>query len=303
MPAAANASDPRPDEWAKARSTIDAADEHLSDLRKYGLSFIATLLTAQGITEVSVGQPNAYITPSVKLGITIASLLLILAMVVIERVDRSIQRAAALRAVVLERELGMELTEDIAALYRRYNVDAWVNVLYAMFVLAAGGLGAAILNPTALNFAWETWADFLATTIVLVLVLVIGFHRPDRLIDWSLDRYRVVKGTPVVLTLTNISPAILYGKPEDDLWKVDRVVHTKGLCHEWKDGPAEIGAGESKSWVIDTGKLTEGAFDLVVRRTDQSIWWFTKRVELNTSVVLPVQLVVTNPPPAAAHHP
>lgn len=262
----AAATDYRLDEWKEARSVVDAADTRLTDLRKYGLTFVAGLLTAQGLTEIAVGTPVSFVTPIVKLGITVVSLLIICMMVAIEKVNLPLQRAAALRASVIERQLGLKLTQEITEIYDWYKVWRWVFVLYLIFVVSVGLFGLALLMPISFNLSWEIFVEILALASAVLFVTIEWLHAPKtRLTDWSLDRYRCKQGDPpLLLMVTNFTGYRLDAATGFVLWRVEGTPPKVTLNGSWKEDDKPIGNGESRLWTIDTSDLPVGSYYLWV---------------------------------------
>ena len=284
--------DLRPQEWSQARATVQSVDTTLTDLRKYGLSFVAGLLTAQGLTEVAGSPTSSYVPYSVKLAIIVVSLLLILAMVAIERVNRAVQRAAAYRARSLERHLGMELTDDIANFYEAYSVLDWIDFLYLLFIVATGALGLAILNAGAWSWNWATICDIVATGAALGMVFVIGPRRKDEVIDWTLDRYRCNQGDRLTILATNFSSLTVKASAGDAVWSVEGLPEDKGKKGVWRNDDQGIPPNGTRVWILTTGDLEPGVYPFRIMVRVGKIPRGAKELKLDHDVTLPRPLVV-----------
>lgn len=195
------------DEWKTARDVLDKTDDNLHDLRKYGFTFVTALLTAQSILipASSSSTSNAVVAqPVVKLAVFGVTLVLIIALQVIDRNYLVLQQAAATRALVLERTLNLELTEVISLRYSLGHVRRNVGVIYGLFVV-----GVAILGSVALS------SDSRLIAVLLLFAVVAGFfiYKAEQLSypygigDWSVNRLECSPGDEVEITLTNICQA------------------------------------------------------------------------------------------------
>jgi hypothetical protein len=176
----------------------------LASLRQYGFTFVAALLSAQGLIDFPPTGASTFVPAPVKLAIVLASLALIGAIYVSDNHLRSIQRDVALRAQEIERGFGMELTESVSPRVTRFSAGS-IEVIYYLLAVAAGGLGAAAVSPTSISQnSWLLVADIVATAAVVGVIRIVGFlHIRLRQVAWSLDRYRCVKGDVIAVTLTN----------------------------------------------------------------------------------------------------
>lgn len=304
-------SDPRLEEWQQARTTIEAVDVRLSDLRKYGLSFISALLAVQGLTEV--GGPSGFVPPWIKLVIIIVTMVLIVSVALIDRLNRVTQKAAALRARVLERQLGLKLTHDITRVYAEERVNWTVEGLYLSMIVAAGALGFGVLNPTAWNWAWESYADIFATVGAgLAMGFAVPFGQKVRLVDWSLDHIRCVQGDELELWVTNLSGQHLRAADDLTLWEVEGADPSAHLFRKASDAgkvflevdgsKVFLHADESKVWRIPTQSLKPGVHKLFVARPPLNGTSGSEPVYLALDQELPIRLVVhkqekPKPPP------
>jgi hypothetical protein len=130
-------------EWQTARALLAAYDDNLHDLRKYGFTFLTALLATESILLPSVGvsSTSGGLPDIVKLGVFVVTLLLVFALHLIDQNYLVFENAAATRALVLERELNIELTEIIADRYEAINVPRRVFNVYLVFALGVLVLG------------------------------------------------------------------------------------------------------------------------------------------------------------------
>lgn len=125
-------------EWEIARGVLEFFDDKLHDLRKYGFSFVTALLTAEGVLETSEG---ASASAGIKFAVFFVTLILILALHLIDRNYVVFQRAATTRALVLERKLNIELSDIITDRYRIEQVNGCVAAVYILFTFGVLVLG------------------------------------------------------------------------------------------------------------------------------------------------------------------
>jgi hypothetical protein len=126
-------------EWVKARDLLQFFDGQLHDLRKFGFSFVTALMTADGLllsSSLSVNTPGL-----IKFGVFVVTALLILAIHLLDKNYLVLQEAADLRAVVLERNLNIELSSAITDRYHQNNINLFVMWIYIIFELSVVLLG------------------------------------------------------------------------------------------------------------------------------------------------------------------
>ncbi len=174
------------EEWKEARGIIDKIDDRLNDLRKYGLTFVSGLLTAQALIDSSQPGSSTYVSPGVKLAVIFASLVLICALYVIEIINRQIQHATASRAKEIERNHHMGLTRAISKAFSIYHVTRSLDFLYAMMVGAAGILGFYVVGGGTPALDSLTTVEIGGT--VAAEVFVISVHIADWLTTRKFDR-------------------------------------------------------------------------------------------------------------------
>jgi hypothetical protein len=147
------------DEWKEARTVVDNADSQLSSLRQYGFTIVSSLLAAQGLIEFPLATSSQTVPDPVKFAILIATDFLVLGLFDLDLRTRTIQRAAAHRACMLEGKDG--LTRLVSRAYKPHPHTTSVDVLYLTFILATTILGVAVLAPS----------PFTVTTTFVVLVV------------------------------------------------------------------------------------------------------------------------------------
>jgi len=223
-----------PKEWDTARAILSKTDDRLFDLRKYGFTFIAALLTAESLLlpytdtlNTIVGEPPTRLfwdpvnlPDALKFAVLFANLLLIIAVVVIDRNFIIIQKAAASRARVLERTLNLELTEVITHRYRSAKVEWWVTGLYSFFVSIVLTLGFFVFS--------ENLPLFLVLLIcgIITIFVIVGIRTSMNIeykygpIDFTLDRLHCTKGDKVAITVTNLEKEDIIIEPTDCLMSV-----------------------------------------------------------------------------------
>lgn len=155
-------------EWEAARDVLAKFDDRRHDIRKYGISFVAGLLTAQSFIAES-----ASITHLVKLAIVASTMVLIFSLRLTEKDYETYQVAAALRAVTIEPSLHYDLTGSITREYEHDQTWRLVDLTYVGLTGVAGILGYFLLSPTlALNGA--AIVDIIAAIITGALILSLG---------------------------------------------------------------------------------------------------------------------------------
>ncbi len=198
-------------EWTVARQTISEFDGRLHDLWKYGFSFLTALLAAESIlipAPVAESMGEIYLPNLVKMGVLLVTLVLILAIGLIDRNYQLFIKALVQRALILERALNIELTETISIRYKGAKVQWFREMLYVLF---AGGiviLGYAILWPDYL-FYWVVLAAIGVALAIVAMMNRLDLHYPhhDQMIDWSLDRNQCRQGDDVAIVITNLNTA------------------------------------------------------------------------------------------------
>jgi len=192
------------DEWKTARETIGTYDDRIHDIRKYGISFITALLTAQSLLTAS----TTIFEDNVKIGILLVTLVLLVTLRQMERVYQLRQKAVALRAVILERALNIELTETITERSKSFHMTWRISLIYISFAVADFVLGLAVMKSLAYKVALGDLTVLASSVIGLVGLEEIDLTWGDRGEegDWTMDRLLCNDGRPLKITLTNMSP-------------------------------------------------------------------------------------------------
>jgi hypothetical protein len=192
-------------EWEKARGVLQFFDDKLHDLRKYGFSFITTLLTAQGFL-LSSKLPGDVPVPT-KFVMFCVTLILILALYIIDKNYTVVQRAAKTRALVLEKKLNIELSEIITDRYRIEHINRDVLIVYGSFMLSVLFLGCFSLG------------DEYKYSVILVLIAALATILAYRLSsvykykysyseDWTISPLECSVEGVVKITLNNLGDSV-----------------------------------------------------------------------------------------------
>jgi hypothetical protein len=193
-------------EWNTARGILKDTDEHLHDLRKYGFTFVTALLTAESFLIPSKSPDpisGTILPPEIKIAVLGVTLVLIIALQLMDRYYQVLQDAAATRALVLERALNLELTEVITLRFNRYHVKRYAIAIYGLFVFGVVVLGWAVLFPIwylmaiLLVVAFATWGS---------VFRLVSLKYPYGAGDWTIDRLECSPGEEIRITLTNLCP-------------------------------------------------------------------------------------------------
>ena len=145
-------------------STIDG-----TRFRKYGVSFVAGLLTAQAI----IGGSTSSITHGVKFAVLMVTFVLIVAMRLAEEDYQHFIRAAVYRATELEESLQFQLTERIKEGYASAKDILYLDAVYSFMAIAAGIFGYFLLAPNLVTNRAAT-ADIVATVLGVAIILYVG---------------------------------------------------------------------------------------------------------------------------------
>src|SRR2546430_9815160 len=190
--------DNRLEEWKAAREGLTKFDDRIHDLRKYGFSVVTTLLTVSGFLSTT---GTTQVGDQVRVTVTAAIMLLIVALRYMERNYQMFQRATAIRARILERSLNLELTDKISAWYSRGKL--WhADFVYTFFAIAAFfvGLSATVSSLYRLSLAIPMLLTFLA-----LLAMQQYLDLDKGYVDLSINRLQCNVGETVAFTLTNLS--------------------------------------------------------------------------------------------------
>jgi hypothetical protein len=154
-------------EWKMARGVVAKMDGTISGLRKYGFTFITAILAADSILGQGTEMAPYTVSPPVKLGVMLSTLVLISALYATDRFYRIIQTGARYDAERLEDRLGMNLTWTIGKTYGQFHGRYFVEIIYGLFAGATAVLGFLILNASDL-----AWTTVLASLLVAVFISV-----------------------------------------------------------------------------------------------------------------------------------
>ncbi|HEX7467129.1 MAG TPA: hypothetical protein VF324_00905, partial [Methanobacterium sp.] len=277
-------------------------------LRKYGFSFITALLTAQAILIPATNQ--AGLPNTIKFGVMVITLFLILALAIFERSYQLVQESIAQRALVLEQNLNLELTETISHQYTSKKIRNYEFGVYAAFVLGTLMLAFFVLLPESSSAAiyqlmsWIIPKSILPLILLIILagisiaiLLLIKWMKPEEKphwsgVDWDLDRVECKKGESVAITLTNLNeneiiiPAntlILEIRSQDGI----KVVYSgKGAKKDIK-----VPQNHSYTWLWDTGEVDTGIYRVfpgkvssdgtnLIQKTDKEVLYLRRRIRV-----------------------
>ncbi len=201
------------EEWKKARDTLQSFDDKLHDLRKHGFSFLTGLFAIGSIlSEIVPGAADgSTITPEkVKLGVFIVTLMLIVALHLLDRNYRGFQQAAFTRAMVLERKLNLELSEAISARHRKGRIAPNVLAVYFLFIGGVAVLGGFVLYPNRSLILWLVGAAVLALLFIIVQnkTLRPGWREEAFKEDWTVSPLECTKNELIRITWNNLSEEI-----------------------------------------------------------------------------------------------
>jgi hypothetical protein len=223
----APAVNPKIAEWNEARSVINKIDDRLNDLRKYGLTFVSGLLTAQALIDSSTPSAATFVTAGVKLAIILASLVLICALFVIEIINRQVQHAVSSRARQIEKDSNLGLTRAVARAFAIYRVDRTLDLLYLMMIVATGVLGFYVLGGT--TFPSNSLANVGVLASIVAGLFLLGVHALNRLAMREFDVQSSVRSA------------------------------ARATIESAADGPALLVAYEACCWAVRDGRFTAGA--------------------------------------------
>jgi hypothetical protein len=253
-------------EWQSTRDLLNAFDDRIHDLHKYGFTFITALLTAQSLLlpslAVGVSQSSSgAISDWVKLGVLSVTFILIVALREVETVYQLYQKAGNIRSVILERRLDLELSETITGRHEKYHVSWRISAIYFLFALADALLGTFILDT--LLYGVLLWVFFACTVGAILWIGRSDLYYKRGEEDWTLDRTACEEGEVVKITLTNLSKKERIEFAEND------VVYGRRMALK-----AEDGSGPSS---IETVRA-QGRIS-IPPRDDYSWLWDTKDAE------------------------
>jgi hypothetical protein len=216
------ASSPQLEEWKAARDVVAAFDDRLDGLRRYGFTFITGLLTAQSLLESNLilgtsSTGTNIVQPSVKVAVILATMILIIALRLLDRGYIVQQKAAIKRAIGIEKCLNLGLTETIFDAYHQDRLWLFIPVLYGLFAVGAGLLGWFLI-------AGDSWAEYsiiAATLATLIWIVLIQLIRLEGILH-TFDKLKVTKGNKLIVTATNIGETRMLIPSSSFIWHMER---------------------------------------------------------------------------------
>jgi len=210
-------------EWTSARSLIMWYEDKIHDLRKYGFSLVAALLSTTAITAMLKMDQSASAI------LIILTCVLLIAVYLFDRNYRFYQKAAAGRVKILEPILNIKLSEVLADWYYTQQMFNIVPALYVIFIWITCSLGFFVASEY-----WPAIAiiGVITTLIIGILFLVVDQNlgekagksykkiildkkiQPDNKSgesytgDWSVDRITCECGGSIRFTLTNTGGSV-----------------------------------------------------------------------------------------------
>lgn len=141
-------------EWEETRLIISRFDGYLDGLRKYGFSFIATLLAASSV------QCFISLDKNTRAMLILLAIIFILGLRLLDYYYEIIMQAAAKRSKALEKLLGFGIYDEISYKFSRQNLPLGITGVYSVFLLVAVILGYLVENAPSTN------TNFTNTTVV-----------------------------------------------------------------------------------------------------------------------------------------
>ncbi len=245
------------EEWKIARNSMQFFDDKLHDLRKHGFSLVTALLATEGIV---IGKLSSSVDPPVKFAVFVVTLLLILAVHLIDQNYRVSQQVINMRAVILERKLNLEMSETITDRYKFGDIQLRLQLLYGFFLASVIVLAHFSLRPD-----W-IYTAVLGTTMLVGIVLTIRLGPSTRVHhyhgDWTMSPLKCTPGDNVTITLTNLGELfgrrghkpIRYG-PMDTIWYMKNEGSDKETP---KPAGKEIEISDSYTWTLTRADFKDG---------------------------------------------
>jgi hypothetical protein len=253
-------------EWQESRDVLKVFDDRIHDLRKWGFSFLTALLAAESLliprtASIAVGESS--IPDVTKVVVMLVTLVLIIALRLIERNYQLFIKCAAERARVLERILNLELTVIISDRHRAEGISIGENLIYIFFATGVGGLGCTILYPNfemmiiMLFFTCVTW--FAIFYIQWLSVKYLYKNKEGEKADWTIDLLECKKGDIIRIFLTNLDKKKILEMPTGVVWKIKTqdglLIHQEEMKEKISLGPEDI-----YIWEWDTSKIESGIY-------------------------------------------
>ena len=256
-------------EWEGTRNIMREYDDRIHELRKYGFSFITALLTAESLLipgYINIGAGKPYIPDTIKLSIMLVTLLMIVALRVMERNYQLFIKCASQRARIIERSLNFELTEIITSRHRSEQIPKYENLIYIFFILGVGLLGSSLLYP---NYVAIGIMLFFTIWVSLIMKKIKTFSierdpkKSDDWTDWTVDQLESNRGGTIQITVTNLNekePFLLHSG--DIAWEIKtqdgRLIHQEKIPKE-----IQISSDGNYTWFWDTHGVECGIFEVV----------------------------------------
>lgn len=187
-------------EWKAAREVIDGFEERLNGLRKYGFSFITALLATESVL-IPTGTIGTVLPDIVKAAVLAVTVILIIALHLIDHIYQVSADAAATRASLIESALNLKLTGFMKSKYEHGHLQLYVSCVYGAFIAGVFILGWAILYP-----------DYVLIVVLGILAygaLGVTFQSNPGydygIVDWTMDRLTCKAGGEVGITLTSLA--------------------------------------------------------------------------------------------------
>lgn len=270
----------RLEEWREIRAFMARIDGYLAELRKYGFSFIAVLLTASAIKGLI--EIDKYTRTSIIIMIIIFTLGLHL----FDRYYQQLTKTILIRARILETFLNIEMGLAIENRYEKKHFSDFITVLYCFFIVLEAFVGYTVVatnifnapdtNVTAINstgtIATDTSILGLPNIVFWIIVAVAGllglilsriilginlnpYNLPHKE-DWIIDKLSCEQGEKIRITITNL------GEDEIRFEKEGKVCEIYAEDGSWKGTITEIEGTTiphygNNSWLWDTGKAEE----------------------------------------------
>lgn len=255
-------------EWTATRDVITKFDDRLDALRKYGFTLVTALFVVNGLIGKVLGNSGVELATDVKFVIFAATLLLIVALFLIDTIYRSYQRAASFRARVLETRLNLELTETISEMNAVDNTEIAIDAIYAFFLVGAWIIGFACLSSP---YNWALIGVFAVLSLAGIYIRQ-NFRTKNYWPDWTMDRVECVQSEQIRITLTNLGRKPLYFKSGDKAWEVKiESLHThtshdgnsKHIDHGTFGNPGPLRPGGTCDWLWDTKDMAPGIYRMI----------------------------------------
>jgi len=279
-------------------------DSNLHDLRKYGFSFVTALLTANAL----IGQVNGTTIPGpVRLVVFIVTLGLIVTLRLLDRDYVLFEKAASLRGVILERRLNLSITNTISVFYDREAWWGYVLAVYLSFVGLTTALGYYALSQATPKDPIDAGIMLGAGIVAAVLILITqvldlskgGTWSKDKytLVDWDVDKKTISAGTPIRITITNLSrkKVLKLTQNSPSLWsirsKTGEEIGTSSLQKE-----IALGYLDSHDWLWQSKGVSPGLYDLTVSLPERNATLVISSSPLKPKKIAAIQIMPKSDP-------